>query len=65
MMNLVLPLVDEGAAAFWLFDFPQDNPSLLQILSSNVLPLAGLESAIILKELAKLWAARGGVMRRV
>ena len=56
MMDHMLPLVDyedaASSAGFWLFHFPQDNQSLLQMLSSNVLPLAVPGSAIILAKLA-------------
>ena len=58
MMYHMLPLVDYEAtsAGFCLFNFPQDNQSWLQMLSSNVLPLAEPGPAIILAELGKEWA---------
>ena len=58
MMYHMLPLVDYEAtsAGFCLFNFPQDNQSSLQMLSSNVLPLAEPGPAIILAELGKEWA---------
>ena len=63
MMYHMLPLVDYEAtsAGFWLFHFPQDNQSSLQMLSSNVLPLAVPGSTIILTDLKDtvkdIWSA--------